>query len=776
MQREATSADEHERGLDTSGVDDALRSGGRPLEESVRRPMEARFGHDFGAVRLHDDAAAARAAAGLHARAFTTGEHVVLDGRGGDARTPQGRHLLAHELAHVVQQRSSAGGGVDRVQRRGAGEWLGILLGLEEGTWSDRELHAYLDALTARDAIDGSYDADNRARAVVRRWKAAAPGFDLLGRQKSLLVEEMLDGPTLDDDEACILDLLEGSDAADLREIFAQARTRLEALDSDLHGAEHDRLTAFLESRFRGGRAALRAGTVDVVGAVVPPGAPAYGFDAATLEARLDAGRSVAEMAALLDRWPAAERAKALDHLLREVWPRSKSELGRARHAMMEEGVTDDQKSAIYEGTAGTRRRVATLEKLLMHYFAAGVPASKEALLAGTSPADPARAEALTEALRPHQYAAEAEAEDDLIELDEIEAPGLEQHQGATEAGKKDPAGSAKPKPRSAFHDPEKYRAEVAQELPGIIDAAYARHVTDAGPRAPMSEIEAMAGPAKQETDHVFGAFYDTSRKAQLTGDRPGKRGSLHFWYETADRELKAMSTPQRRRLAVRWLHYYFESDATIRLLNDKYSASPTFDAASRPVNAEAKILSSLADSMTAGKAGQEVVRKLVETRRSWGGMTRGHEVFVDLFHDPDADADREARWEMFQTLVHEYLHTLVHPAYERYAVSFGGTSEQWNTLIEGVDCVLDEVVWAHVQPKATDAALRTAVEGPAHAKLPPLAELPYPGRYPSTEDAIRLVGLVGIEAVYAAYFLGKVDRIRVSPAARKAATTGVKP
>jgi hypothetical protein len=78
--------------------------GGAPLPPGLRAFFEPRFGHDFGAVRLHTGAAAERSAAAVGARAFTLGNDVVF-GRGELAPdTPAGRHLLAHELTHVVQQ------------------------------------------------------------------------------------------------------------------------------------------------------------------------------------------------------------------------------------------------------------------------------------------------------------------------------------------------------------------------------------------------------------------------------------------------------------------------------------------------------------------------------------------------------------------------------------------------------------------------------------------------------------------------------------------------
>jgi hypothetical protein len=76
---------------------------GRPLEASTKEFMGSRFGHDFSNVRVHTDSAAARAASRLEARAFTTGHQIAF---GATEYAPQragGQHLLAHELAHVVQ-------------------------------------------------------------------------------------------------------------------------------------------------------------------------------------------------------------------------------------------------------------------------------------------------------------------------------------------------------------------------------------------------------------------------------------------------------------------------------------------------------------------------------------------------------------------------------------------------------------------------------------------------------------------------------------------------
>ena len=83
-------------------VHHVLRQPGRPLDPATRASMEPRFGHDFSRVRIHADVRAAESARAVDARAYTVGRHVVF----GEAPS---RGLLAHELAHVVQQAGAAG-------------------------------------------------------------------------------------------------------------------------------------------------------------------------------------------------------------------------------------------------------------------------------------------------------------------------------------------------------------------------------------------------------------------------------------------------------------------------------------------------------------------------------------------------------------------------------------------------------------------------------------------------------------------------------------------
>jgi hypothetical protein len=77
---------------------------GSPLPTSVRRFMEPRFGANFGNVRIHTGQSAAQLSAGLHAHAFTVGEHIFFGGGKFQPQSASGRELIAHELTHTIQQ------------------------------------------------------------------------------------------------------------------------------------------------------------------------------------------------------------------------------------------------------------------------------------------------------------------------------------------------------------------------------------------------------------------------------------------------------------------------------------------------------------------------------------------------------------------------------------------------------------------------------------------------------------------------------------------------
>ncbi|MBX3154809.1 MAG: DUF4157 domain-containing protein [Deltaproteobacteria bacterium] len=91
-------------------INAGIHGGGHALPDTLRTRFETSLGTDLGGVRVHTDGAAAQAASAYSARAFATGNDVVMGAGQYQPDTQQGQWLLAHEVAHTVQQRGAATG------------------------------------------------------------------------------------------------------------------------------------------------------------------------------------------------------------------------------------------------------------------------------------------------------------------------------------------------------------------------------------------------------------------------------------------------------------------------------------------------------------------------------------------------------------------------------------------------------------------------------------------------------------------------------------------
>ena len=90
-----------------SPVKDVVGSGGgAPLDRDTRSFMESRLGADFSDVRVHTDSKASASAKSVQAHAYTVGNDLVFQSDKYEPQSESGQRMLAHELTHVVQQRS----------------------------------------------------------------------------------------------------------------------------------------------------------------------------------------------------------------------------------------------------------------------------------------------------------------------------------------------------------------------------------------------------------------------------------------------------------------------------------------------------------------------------------------------------------------------------------------------------------------------------------------------------------------------------------------------
>ena len=602
-----------------SSVASALAESGRPLDPGTLAYFQAGFGHDLSAVRVHTSAQAGASAASLSARAFTVGRHIVL-GHGQYAPgTSAGRHLLAHELSHVIQQ--SRGGSASETPA--------------------------LEA-SARDA----------ANDVVAGRQTAVAGGAGTGIARLSLFDEFSAGKY-------VWSLL----------LAALTHTRPVALIvSDLNAltsAERDQALTDLTNE------------------------------------RTSQGRKLTELL--------AKRDAQIDSSLRALF----------RPMLIAANETLTRMDEVLDGVAAT---IALSE----------TPAS---LKAGTAVPTAAQKPLIEAALKPDLRTTSA----GVVEPFKENIPG----------------------------DPKSYLQKLKEATPLLIQAHHAQQVDNRGKTEhsdptkvhALSELERVGNASKRETDKVFGQY---KKGPALKADTKISRGNIHDLWQDTETRLKGMNPTQKRDMARQLVFYFFQSDDEIAAINAVHNADPKFTSAGVPINDEAKDQKQIVDASTSTTA---AVQALNEIDRGWDASAGGGHVNIQIFKQPDQAsgplagpnvADRDFMWDMFQTLIHEYLHTLTHPAYDAFAESFGSTSNQNNTLIEGVDSLLDEIVWSNVAPHVTDQTLRDDVEGPAYSPLPPIKVIPASRRrYASYSQAVKLVNVVGIRNLLSAYFLGDVTKIK---------------
>jgi hypothetical protein len=168
-----------------ASVDHALADSGRPLEPALRQAMERRFGHDFGRVRVHANAAAEQSARDVHASAYTVGHHIMFGANQFAPGTSQGQRLLAHELTHVLQQSRGADGLLQRSPDEGK-KPEATFVGCDE-----KRLSVVQDAIAQAAALArGSVRAFEREYPLTHESAAMRAHFgSLASDQKTTIIE-----------------------------------------------------------------------------------------------------------------------------------------------------------------------------------------------------------------------------------------------------------------------------------------------------------------------------------------------------------------------------------------------------------------------------------------------------------------------------------------------------------------------------------------------------------------------------------------------------------
>ena len=179
-----------EQALRVPSIPSVVARGGEPLDPDTRAAMGSRLGHDFARVRVHRDDAAAESARALGADAYTIGSHVVFGAGRYAPETADGTRLLAHELAHTIQQGEStpephalaaAGSAVERSAEQAAdtvaagGSYSGPL-GTSAGGVVARQAAAATEIPAASEPVIAGTGAEQEdERALARRLRHLDP-------------------------------------------------------------------------------------------------------------------------------------------------------------------------------------------------------------------------------------------------------------------------------------------------------------------------------------------------------------------------------------------------------------------------------------------------------------------------------------------------------------------------------------------------------------------------------------------------------------------------
>ena len=293
------------------------------------------------------------------------------------------------------------------------------------------------------------------------------------------------------------------------------------------------------------------------------------------------------------------------------------------------------------------------------------------------------------------------------------------------------------------------YRDDLRQAIDSVLTWMYAqgqamlaRPRIGGGAPGDMTAFEPIGAAAKESVDAIVGVF--------------GQFGPpFHS-------RVNLLDASQRPPDAADMLRYLVNNQRELGVVRARHNA---VHAPGRPESVIAE------DFMTDYLSDAANVARLRVVDQAWPAVNAGGIVSIQPFEGPNAAATRRIRWDAFQTMIHEYFHSLNHPNFYRYADSLGGDDR--SVLVEGGASLMTDYVWPRVLARIrSDAALRTSVEGrPAPfdgSVIAPIADVHY---HPQFEQAGDIAAAFGGENFRVAFLTGRMELIGYT---REAPATGV--
>jgi hypothetical protein len=301
----------------------------------------------------------------------------------------------------------------------------------------------------------------------------------------------------------------------------------------------------------------------------------------------------------------------------------------------------------------------------------------------------------------------------------------------------------------------------------GGVDKTYRQDLWDA--------MEAWVGPTFTQSDLMLGrprvgggtpgdvsAFEPIGDAAKAEVDRAfGTYGQFGPRFHSG---VNLLDASQRAGDAVDMINYLVDNQAEMAPVRARHNADHS---PGRPERAIAETFKR--DYVAFGNNNH----RLVIIDRAWPALNSGGIVSIQPFEGATPRATRRVRWGAFQTMIHEYFHSLNHPNWYRYADQLGG--DQRSVLVEGGCSLMTDHAWDVISPRIqSNAPLRAAVEGAPAAfdagVIPPIAS----AHYDQISQARDIEAAFGRQNFQAAFLTGRMELIgydQVAPASAAAAS-----
>lgn len=296
------------------------------------------------------------------------------------------------------------------------------------------------------------------------------------------------------------------------------------------------------------------------------------------------------------------------------------------------------------------------------------------------------------------------------------------------------------------------YRQDLWAEMDTVVggfftqsQAMFARPRIGGGAPGDVSAFEPIGDAAKQQVDAIYGV-------SRQFGPR------FHSGVNLRD-------ASQRAGDAADMIRYLVDNQEELGVVRARHNADHS------PGRPERTIADTFKTDYVAHGSNRT---RLEVVDRGWPALNNSGIVSIQPFEGTTPAATRRVRWKAFQTMIHEYFHTLNHPNYYRYAGELGGDDR--SVLVEGGASLMTDHAWSRIGPAIPgSAALRAAVEGSALAHsatvIPPINDAHYHPQFEQARDIETAFGRANFEA---AFLTGRMELIgyeRRGPASAAAAT-----